>query len=219
MFYDPHYILPKHLNTYINGIKRSRALAQLADSATITSESVSTDIANSSVVTAVGSLDFLCKKILRESVLSYLYGFLEPPGRIRLEIPLTVARLAVDAANNSTRDLGVGTDHIMAATALDKSLLRRNFQGIPAIKDLFKSLGFENPQKIIPHDIYTNFEKNIKRLTEDRHEIVHTTAINLEFYDFGGEGSVSRSIVTDEMAESLVLGGECLIQYVESRLT
>lgn len=218
MFYDPRRNLFEHLSTFENGIERSKSLAHLASSSTVGDQSIATDIANSSVVIAVGSLDLLCKKILRESTLSYLYGLLEPPKKIRLNIPLTVSRLIVDIAKTSSRDLGVGSDHTLAAAELDRSLGRDNFQGMEAIAGLFRVLGFEKPKTFMPHDIFIPFERSVNELTNYRHEIVHTTAVQFNTYEFAGVDGIFRSEVTDEIAISLTRGAKYLVGHIESHL-
>lgn len=218
MFYDPRRNLSEHLSTFESGIERSKSLAHLASSSTVRGQSIATDIANSSVVMAVGSLDLLCKKILRESTLSYLYGLLEPPNKIRLDIPLTVSRLIVDVAKTSSRDLGVGSDHTLAAAELDKSLRRDNFQGMEAIARLFRDLGFKKPSNFMPDDIFTPFKESVTELTNHRHEIVHTTAVQFNTYEFAGVDGIFESIVTEEKARSLTRGAKYLIGHVESHL-
>ncbi|WP_143341269.1 hypothetical protein [Corynebacterium urinipleomorphum] len=216
MFYDPEKALSKHNSTFANGIARSLDLSRLAGELSEERSTLAIDISNSSVVMAVGSLDLLCKNIQRESLLSYLYGFLEPPEKVRKVVPLTVARLVTDAARHPNKEPAFGSHHLLAASFLDRELSRDNFQGINNVATLFTSLGLGKLKNFMNKGEYADFSAAVTELTEFRHEIVHRTAVQFNPYQFPTVDDISRRSVTPEAANALKAGGEALVNRVKA---
>nr|VDG64161.1 Uncharacterised protein [Streptococcus thermophilus] len=216
MFYDPDKALSKHNSTFANGITRSLDLSRLAAELSEDRRALAVDVSNSSVVMAVGSLDLLCKNIQRESLLSYLYGYLEPPEKVRKDIPLTVARLVTDAAKSPNKELAAGSDHLLAASSLERELSRDNFQGLKSISTLFTSLGLGKPKTFMNKGQYAEFTAAVTELTEYRHEIVHRTAVEVDPFQSSTVDDISRRSITPEAANALKVGGEALINRVKA---
>lgn len=78
---------------------------------------------------AVGAVDLYFKNLWTEIPIAYLYGLLEPPGKIRTEISSVVARLVLDSVRNDVAGNITSAFHNLAVAEHRRSLEKRIFKG------------------------------------------------------------------------------------------
>lgn len=177
--------LEKRLNSFSNDLGRAKDFVDLR-SEFLKQENVSLlrfanghpvmceDLANCSIVYAVSSVDRMVKGLVLDLVMGYLMGQVNPPERIREELPIVSARLLMDSAQDDSTEFGFDQRSSMAAQSIFDHFERSNYQSANSVFGAFQSLGYGKRKRLIPDEgIREPFRLTLDELSEKRHIIVH----------------------------------------------
>ena len=194
MIYSFQSALNSHLGHFDTGMTRATALASskieleqppslhLREVDETEVDTLMADVKNLAAVIAVGAVDLYFKSLWTEIPIAYLYGLLDPPGKIRTEISSVVARLVLDSVRNDMAGNIPSTFHDLAVAEHRRSLEKKNFQGYEDIKRSLKELGFPAVSKLFTNNGTSSipinqFRDTLDQLTLRRHVVVHRTGL------------------------------------------
>ena len=194
MIYSFQSALNGHLDHFDTGMTRATALASsrielekpsplhLREVDQTKVDTLTADAKNLAAVIAVGAVDLYFKNLWTEIPIAYLYGLLEPPGKIRTEISSVVARLVLDSVRNDVAGNITSAFHNLAVAEHRRSLEKKNFQGYEDIKRSLKELGFPPVSKLFTNNgtssiTINQFRDTLDQLTLRRHVVVHRTGL------------------------------------------
>jgi|GEM_PF-5259742 len=227
--FDMRHQLLRRQREYSDGLNRAWDIAQMshllntplgrqpAADFGIDTEKTQLDIGGYSVVAAVSSVDALVKNLSVDIVIGELDGQIDLPHRLSVDIPVTSARLLLDA-KDLLSDTGVQLQFSkMASDWLCVGFEKNNYQNADSVFGQLRSLGLGSKSEIIQDSsVRQNFVSTLTRLAEQRHVMVHRLGDESRLLVEGTIGDRSRvGPIQRKELQHLLEGGSSILEHIK----